>query len=219
MEKLKSFNEINHPDFRSKVLRGDNIKEHYQRVQKFKLHTRVPDNIKSYFATAQNILLYTWYAFDLYPVAELRVLVTLELALQERIGEKELKEIRLRDKKKNINTGMQSYIQCVIKNEWVKNEDFSAWHRAPINRALHVQSTKAIQLMEERGVTELEADEVELLISEENVFDFLDPLLNLTNKVRNVHAHGGILLNPAEVWNNFEMVTEFINALFQPPEN
>lgn len=219
MEEFKLFDEIFKADFRSEFCGHGSLKRHYSRIDEYVMHKGVPDSIRGYFATAKNILLYTWLSFDLYPVAELHVLITLEMALRERIGEDGMAEIRLRDKKKGRGTGMQSYIKYAICQGWVKNEDFSAWHRAPLNQALHEQRVKAVELMKERGVDGIDLNEVELLIPKENNFDFLSTLTNWTNQARNGHAHGSGYLYPAEVWNNFEMVTEFINVLFPVPEN
>lgn len=219
MEELKPLAEITAPDIRSTIWvsvdkkTGEEsrvtLKDHYNSVSNFKLKKSVPDNIRSHFATAKNLLLYTWYSYDFYPVAELHVLTTLEYALREKIGEKGLKAL----KKNKKGQGLHAYIGCAVEKCWIKNEDFSAYHRAPLLKAESEYAHKKFREMEDLKLDMIEIDSSEVKIPEANDTDFLGKLIKRTNKIRNNYAHGANTLHPF-AWMTFEMCTEFINKLF-----
>lgn len=108
MEEFKLLDEVTTADVRNTyfVLRNretgetrrQELRDHYEAVSRFVLSQSVPDNIRSRFNTAKNVLLYTWFVYDFYPVAELQALSVLELALRDRIGDETLKTLRKQGK-------------------------------------------------------------------------------------------------------------------------
>lgn len=220
MEQLKPIEEIAKPDLRStawvtvsKKTGGTSpitLKDHYEAIQRFQLHSEVPEEIVSHFATAQNLLLYTWYAYGFYPVAEQHVLTTLEYALRERIGGEGLQEIK---QKKLGRNGLHTYIKFAIEKKWIKNEDFSAYHRAPRKRAEYEFALQKNQEMKDKGLTSMAVDYSDVEVPEINDTDFLGILLEYPNKIRNNYAHGTFTLHP-NVWYTFELCSEFINKIF-----
>jgi hypothetical protein len=218
LEKLKSFDEILVPDIRSTCWISINektgeqkpidLRKHYDSVQRYQLHSQVPEEIKTHFATSLNLLLYTWYVFRFYKVAELHALTTLEFALRERIGTQGLAEIKAQKKSK----GLHSYITYAVEKKWISNEDFSAYHRAPRLKAEAERAFENIMKMEENNLDFLIDDE-EIVVPEENDFNFLETLKDSPNKVRNDIAHGSNSLTQ-EAWITFEYCAEFINKIF-----
>ncbi len=220
MEEFKSLEEVTVVDSRNTLFilrnivtgetRPQELKDHYESVSRFTICTSAPENVLSRFNTAKNVLLYTWFVYDFYPVAELQALSALELALRERIGERGLKEIR--KTKKSI--GMQTYIAHATENGWIKNEDFSAYHRAPMEQARMNYFIQKTEEMRAKGLDSIELNYDEIQISKENTTDYLGILVDTVHHIRNIHAHGEPMLYPPSVWTTFELCSEFINALF-----
>lgn len=220
MEEFKTLEEVTTVDVRNTyfVLRNretgetrpKELRDHYESVSRFILCQQVPEKIRSRFNTAKNLLLYTWFAYDFYPVAELQALSTLELALRDRIGEEGLKTL----KKQRKQLGMYTFVEYAVDNKWIRNEDFSAYHRAPMERARMDYVIRKTEEMREKGLDSIGIDYDEIQVPEKNTTDYLGILLSTVNRIRNVHAHGETMLYPASVWQTFEVSSEFINALF-----
>lgn len=221
MEEFKSFDEIAAVDVRNTyfVLRNSEtgatrpqeLRDHYDSVSRFNLSRSVPEKVRGRFNTAKNVLLYTWFVYDFYPVAELHALSALELALRERIGEENLKTL----KKQWKQLGMHTFVEYAAKNKWIKNEDFSGYHRAPIERARLDYLIRKTKEMEEKGLDSIEIDYDEIEVPTENGTDYISILMNTVHRIRNIHAHGETMLYPASVWATFEICSDFINALFR----
>jgi hypothetical protein len=90
MENLKALSEINNPDQRNLMfVRMDtgeplSMEEHHAGIASVVLDPRVPEEVRSYFATVQNICLYAWFAYDLYAVVEFLCCTAIEMALRAR---------------------------------------------------------------------------------------------------------------------------------------
>lgn len=193
------------------------LHDHHSSISRFFLADIVPEVIRSHFNTARNVLLYTWFAYGLYPVAELQALNGLELALKTRIGDTGLKNLKKQRGKHNKALGLQSYIEHAATSGWIRNEDFQAYHRVPYEQAKWDLHMKKIQEMKDKGLTIIDVDESEIVVPEVNTTDFIAILIDTVNKIRNIHAHGEVMLYPASVWQTFEICTDFINALFRSP--
>lgn len=221
MEEFKTIEEVTTVDVRNTyfVLRNsetgetrpNDLPDHYQSIGRFILNQSVPEKIRSRFNTAKNLLLYTWFVYDFYPVAELHALSALELALRHRIGEEELKVLR----KQRKQLGMHTFVEHAVNNRWISNEDFSAYHRAPMERARMDYLIRKTEEMRAKGLDSIAVDYDEVRVPEENTIDYLGILLKTVHRIRNAHAHGETMLYPASVWTTFEVSSEFINALFR----
>lgn len=219
MQEFKSFEDITTVDVRNTYFalrnritgetRPQELKDHYDSVTRFNINYAAPETVRSRFNTAKNVLLYTWFVYDFYPVAELQALSALELALRERIGEKELKKLK---KKKPL--GMRTFIEYAADNKWIKNEDFSAYHRAPMEQARNDYLSRKAEEMHAKGLDSIEIDYGEIQMPAENTTDYLGILMDTVHKIRNIHAHGETMLYPVSVWMTFEVCSDFINALF-----
>jgi hypothetical protein len=220
MEEFKSLDEATTVDRRNTyfVLRNrvtgetrpQELKDHYESISRFVLSDLVPEKVRSHFNTAKNALLYTWFAYGLFPVAELQALNTLELALRERIGEEGLRKL----KKQKKLLGLRTFIEHAVENKWLKNEDFGAYHRAPLEQARMDYLIRKTEEMRAKGLDSIEINYDEIQVSAENTTDYLGILLDTVHEIRNIHAHGETMLYPASVWMTFEICSDFINALY-----
>jgi hypothetical protein len=98
METLKEFDNILEPDERQKHFllfdealghdRPLKLNDLYLSATGIKLHDKVPENIRNHFATAQNLLVYSWFFHPFNVTAEFIAYVTIEYALKERFKPK-----------------------------------------------------------------------------------------------------------------------------------
>lgn len=99
MEKIKSLKDIEIPDDRQLIFRLVNLETGQERkrtiedihmgADELTLSDTVPEKIRSHFATAQNLLVYSWYYYPFGVTAQFLALVTVELALKERFKSKD----------------------------------------------------------------------------------------------------------------------------------
>ncbi len=219
MEEFKKIDGIFEPDVISKCKTWVNVdtgeqqkqtlQDHYEKIEIFVLNETVPEEIRGQFNAAKNLLLYSWYVYSFLSAAELQVLSILELALRIRIGDKKLKELVKKNKR-----GLSAYINYAIEKNWASNDDFRAWHRAPMLQAINEHIISKIQEAENEGVEHKEINLNEIEVKGENNTDYLGKLKYTVNKIRNAHAHGENLLCEPSVWESFEMCADFINVLF-----
>lgn len=91
MEKLKPLPEVLQPDPRNsafvllETLKPITIDEHHAEIEAVALGPQVPEDVRSYFATIQNVCLYAWFAYDLYTVVDLLSFTAVEMALRKRL--------------------------------------------------------------------------------------------------------------------------------------
>jgi len=91
METLKPLPEIHLPDERNLMfVRMDTgkpitLEEHHAHVASIKLNSAIPEDVRSYFATIQNVCLYSWFAYDLYAIVQFLCLTCSEMALRMRL--------------------------------------------------------------------------------------------------------------------------------------
>ena len=95
MEELKKFDDLTMPDERQKAFaiinrasgqyRSRTLQDIYQSASDIKLHSGVPEAVRTHFATAQNLLVYSWFFYPFNVTAEFLAYVTIEFALKERL--------------------------------------------------------------------------------------------------------------------------------------
>ncbi len=96
MERLKEFDELLNPDERQKAFavinhvsghyRSRTLRDIHDSAASIKLHGGVPEEIRSHFATALNLLVYSWYFYPFNVTAEFLAFVTVEFALKQRLN-------------------------------------------------------------------------------------------------------------------------------------
>lgn len=223
MEEFKTLDDVLNSDSRWDAMvlvnretgevRPTALLDHYGRVNEFILSNTVPEAIRSQFNIAKNLLLYSWFIYPFFSVAEMHVMGVLELSLRTRIGVAGMKDLK-RMKKRH---GLFSYIEYARGKGWIRNEDFSAYHRAPFDIGRQNYLAQKIGEMQERGLKEIQIDYDESEIPTENPVDYIGILLDTVNEIRNIHAHGDPMLYPASAWQSFEMCCDFVDALYRAP--
>lgn len=122
MEELKKFEEVTLPDERQKAFvlvdrasgqyRPLTLRDVYQNASDIKLHDGVPEVIRTHFATAQNLLVYSWFFYPFNVTAQFLAYVTVEFALKERF-------------KPRKKTSFRELVKLAIEQGLVKDEGFS----------------------------------------------------------------------------------------------
>jgi hypothetical protein len=139
-------------------------------------------------------------------------LACLELALRERLKE----EIRT-GKVKGKRPALRLLLKYSVDNGLVRNEGFSAWqNRGAINSRARVEMEK-IREASEKNLTEITWDESDIQITAEDLdWDYVKMLPDLLPMLRNDYAHGSTDLHDW-VLRSFQIVSEIINQIYQPP--
>jgi len=222
---LKPLAFVDAPDLRSKFLdifdgdkntfRPITLADHHEEIARYCLVPSVPEKVVIHFETGKNIYLYAWFAYRFYPVADLHIRTTLELALKERIGKGNLREA---SKSVGKRPGLNAYILYAIKQGWVRNEGFQRWRHSARVRAEHRASMELIAEMDRTGGTEAVFDPTQVEITDKDKdWDLLSVLSKSLPMIRNEYGHGSSMLHN-QVLGTFEVVAEFINQLW-PAEN
>lgn len=119
MESLKELEEIAEPDERNLYFlvtesgghaRRLTLKDIHEHVASIQLDPGVPDNIKSHFAQAQNLAVYSWYYYPFNVTSQFLGFVSVEYALQIKSGK---------------DASLKELIRLAVKEGWVKDSGFS----------------------------------------------------------------------------------------------
>jgi hypothetical protein len=119
MESLKSSVEVCEPDPRNlyfAVIDGEGIarrmalEDIYKHVSSITLHEGVPEDIRSHFAQAQNLALYSWFYYPFNVTAQLMGFVSVEFALKRKSGSK---------------ANLRSLIDKAIAEGWIRDDGFA----------------------------------------------------------------------------------------------
>lgn len=213
MEEFKALEDILKPDSRMGVKCEDNedsyvgLSYHHERVASHVLSSKTPNTVLSQFNVSKNVLLYAYFSYNFYTVASQHAYSVLELALRERTdatGCGNIKKIE----------GMFKLVSHAIDQGWVKNEDFSAYHEAPYLKVKKEYVRKKTLEMEEKGLGEITLNYDEVEVPSDNNINYLDTIKQHLNKIRNLYAHGTDHVYPWATWKDFQVITEFINALY-----
>ena len=94
MEELKPLDALTEPDERQRFFavvdhqagthRQLQASDVYERAAQANLHNDVPEAIRTHFATAQNLVAYSWFCYPFNVVAELHGYISVEFALRTR---------------------------------------------------------------------------------------------------------------------------------------
>lgn len=95
MEELKHLDQLGAPDERQRYFRVRDdadgpwrpmqASDVHEMAQRANLHLGVPDEVRSHFAMAQNLLAYSWYCYPFNVAAELHAYISVEFALRTRL--------------------------------------------------------------------------------------------------------------------------------------
>lgn len=119
METLKQLEEITASDERNLYFlvtetgghaRRLTLEDIYEHVSSIKLNPEVPDSIKSHFAQAQNLAVYSWYYYPFNVTSQFMGFVSVEYALQIKSGK---------------DSSFKHLIQLAVKEGWIHDNGFS----------------------------------------------------------------------------------------------
>ena len=233
---LKSFDEIMKPNtfHTRKVLVNEageqftyELEDHYKAIEQYSLHDEVPDHVATQYGVARNIYIYAWFEYRFYNAAEAHVLIALEFALKERIGDLALKTYIKQRKseyhertgsKLHLSSGLKTLMEYCRDHQLVKNEGFNEWQQYSTMQAYYKARNEQFEWsraeMERTGQLEIELPEIPIVHLPPDInYDHVQHLIDHVNKRRNDYGHASSILYP-NVLNTFEMVSEFINQVY-----
>ncbi|WP_444907292.1 hypothetical protein ACJJIR_03040 [Microbulbifer sp. SSSA008] len=238
---MKSINELTIVDIRNTFFTRINpktseqhdctLENHYADIQPYSLDTYVPQKVTDQYETARNLYLYAWFEYNFYNIAEFKALTVLELAIKQRVSDSDFRnycKIRKQKyweregKKLSISNGLKGLIEYCRDKQLIRNQDFSAWQRQATmksyNQAKTAQADWAISKLGRTGQDQISLADINIeKLKPDPNHDYIDILVNTINRVRNEYAHGSNCLYK-DVLTTFEMVSEFINQIFQNKE-
>jgi len=163
------------------------ISDQFNSLENLKLHNAVPEHIRIHFATAKNLLLYSWYVYRFIPVAEMHAYSTVEMALKDISGKK--------------RCGLRKLLEHAVENKLISDKGFR------IHRELELRNKRGIAAIREiEGPDDTPEEEKERR-------KYVEILLEVMPKLRNAYAHGSKTIHP----NGFltlEICSEKLNQLY-----
>ncbi len=189
MEKLKPRDQILYPDERNQNFSFD-FDRLYDEVVSIELPPTVPEGVRSYFATIQNVCIYAWYAYSFYALVEFLSYTAIEMALRERL--------KLEDPKKRW--GLGKLLSQALKMGLIDGNGFSHIRRMRENQKLFsdVPDTSLPR-----------ADNYGAVLKE--------TLPKLRNDYAHPQIHN--IRAPAHARFALRFAADFINQLFEPQES
>lgn len=88
------------------------LADHYGDISATRLPPMVPEDIRSHFDIARNLLLYSWFVWEFRPVAQLYAFASLELALRTRVHLADAIDERDRP-------GLHSLLSLALERGWL----------------------------------------------------------------------------------------------------
>jgi len=200
MENLKPVTEILQPDERNLAfVRPDTgepltLEEHHAQLKAIQLNPNVPEDVRSYFATIQNLCLYAWFAYDLYAVVVFLCFTAIEMALRKRLP------VQGDDKRT-----FRPLLQEAIRRNLIKDKGFS-----------HVRRMREVQANDLRMYRQIGTKIPRSTVPKGNYRQILlETLPWLRNKFAHPRSHTVHL--PGDALFQLRLAAEFINQLFAAP--
>jgi hypothetical protein len=201
MEKLKPVSEVLHPDPRNSVfvrldtLESLTIDEHHAEIEAVMLESKVPDEVRSYFATIQNVCLYAWFAYDLYAVVDFLCLIAVEMALRHRFPYAGTGKDR---------RGLQNLMDEAVSKNLIREKAFGNVRIMRDNLARDIRIRRATAGKFPRSAMPKG--------------NYAAVLRGTMPWLRNHFAHpkGHVILTPGAALSQLRLTSEFINQLFVP---
>ena len=108
-------------------------------------------------------------------------------------------------------------LKYAVDHGLVRNEGFSAWqNRGEIRSRSRVEMEK-LREASEKNLMEITWDASDIQITSEDLdWDYVKMLPDLLRRLRNEYAHGSTDLHNWSL-RSFQIVSEIINQLYQPP--
>ncbi|MFQ5817533.1 MAG: hypothetical protein ACE5H2_06205, partial [Terriglobia bacterium] len=154
------------------------------------LNSNVPEDVRSYFATIQNLWVYAWFAYDLYAVVDFLSFTAIEMALRKRLP--------TTGKDKRM---LRTLLQEAIRQNLIKEKGFSHVRRMRQVQAQSLRIYRQINKIHKSSVPKS---------------DYRKILLETLPSLRNMFAHprGHTIQMPGQALFQLRLAAEFINQLF-----
>jgi hypothetical protein len=122
MESLKSLSECIEPDPRSKLFvrvdlrtgetRRIGLADIHDSLAKIQLNTSVPESVRTHFAQAHNLALYSWFNYHFHVTADFMSLVSIEYALRVKANA-------------SSHISLRKLVKRAVEEGWIRDEGFS----------------------------------------------------------------------------------------------
>lgn len=187
----------------------NSLKRHYDLIDKINLSDNVPEEVRDLFDTAKNVLLYSFFSYDMRMSALLQATIAMEKSLKLFFDEPE--------------KTLKPLLKKAIADEYVENKDFDCWnqHMARVyNIAKENKKMVTARLLTSLGATNIRMDfdvpePTQKEIDEASDYDLLSHFVYVYVDVfRNNLAHGGSTKTHV-VYDEFENIRDFINGLYK----
>jgi hypothetical protein len=195
MEKLKSLDEVLKQDPRNsafvllETLAPPTLEDHYNEIADVVVNPGVPEEVRSYFATVQNVCLYGWCAYDLYAVVQFLCATTIEFALRKKFP------VSGKDRR-----GLSELMKLAVSKRLISEKGFSH-----------------IRVMRQEAADRLRMDRSIMKVSGKRIkTDFPRILASTIPMMRNAFAHprGHSIAMPSEAIVSLRLTAELVNQLF-----
>ncbi|MBZ5671591.1 MAG: hypothetical protein LAO04_17920 [Acidobacteriia bacterium] len=201
METLKRAEDVQQPDARSdSYVRLDTgrpvtFQDRYSAIATVRLNPGAPEDVRSYFATIQNLCVYAWFAYDFYALVVFLSYTLIEMALR----------LRFAITGKDTRT-LQNLLEEAIKRNSIQEKAFSHMRRIRQQRALSLRLERQIRKMPRSSVPKS---------------DYPKVLLQTLPKLRNAFAHPRMhaIYLPGDALFALRFAADFVNQLFSPPNS
>jgi hypothetical protein len=197
METFKPLPEVLQADPRNSLfvlletLKPITIEQQHAEIAQVVLQPQVPEEIRSYFATIQNVCLYGWFAYDLYTVADFLCYTAVEMALRKRLP----------------HTGqdrrtLQNLLDQAVSKKLIREKAFSNVRAMRQNLARDIRFRRATSGKFPRSAMPKS--------------NYAGVLQGTIPKLRNHFAHprGHTILFPGAAMSQLRITSELINSLF-----
>ena len=194
MESLKKFDEICQADPRQDFFciinyfdgstRKRTLEDFLKRAEKIQLHKGVPEEIRSHFETARNLIIYSWFYYPFNVTAELCAYTSVEYALKIKSGG---------SKKESF----KNLLRKAVKQKWICDEGFSHVKRRRENARAYNENLPP----------EFQTPQTEMLDQ------YCQNLVESLPFLRNSLAHGSSMLHEQGAF-TVQICADLINQLF-----
>ncbi len=200
MEELKKFEEICEKDVRHGSfgvidqsqpggMRHLALADFYRAAERIQLHEGVPEEIRSHFQTARNLIIYTWFYYPFNMAAELCAFTSVEYAF--------------RLKSNDPKTPFKFLLKSAVEQGWVTDKGFSV----PQRRLEAYRANKA------------DGGFIAQFLPPEPILtrEYCDVLVEVIPSLRNNLAHGSSTLHEQGA-STVRTCAELINQLWLEPK-
>lgn len=199
MEILKRIEDLQKPDERNGCWarldtgKAVTLQDRYAAFERIQLSPAVPDDVRSYFATIQNLCVYGWFAYDFYAVAVFLSYTLVEMALRIQLP------IAGIDKRP-----LHNLLQEAVNRNLISEKAFSHIRRIRREQAHELRLMRQIQKIPKSSVPST---------------DYRKIIVETLPKLRNAFAHprGHAIHLPGDALFALQFAADFVNQLFSAP--